>query len=230
MCILYINNLFYKNNLNSKFLNPIVKLFSCSVNKMANTANAFTVDARVNSTTNLAVGTLNVAGNAVIAGAATILSPVNHLPTTFLLTEAAAAAGAGVVLTTANAPSGTIIRSTVDGTGSSNLTLPPGTPGYNLLYIQTVTQAGANDLVISCNGTETFQLGSVVGGGNVTGPVATQIATGANTTLTITFAAAAAFDLGSTISFNCLATGVWLCVVNQSIKGAGTTVSCVFST
>ena len=192
---------------------------------MANIATAFSVDARLNSTTNLSVGTLNVAGNAVIGGAATILSPVNYLTATLPLAEPAAA-----TLTTANAPSGTIIRSNTTGAAGSTITLPPATPGYNLLYVQAVSQVGANTLVMSCNGTETFQLGSVVRGGNVAGPVGTQIATGANTTLTITPDANGAFDLGSTISFNCLVAGVWLCVVNQSIKGNGQTVSCVFST
>tara|TARA_B100000575_G_scaffold151925_1_gene121250 strand:+ start:354 stop:914 length:561 start_codon:yes stop_codon:yes gene_type:complete len=168
---------------------------------------------------------LQVEGNSIMEGPSTAYSPINYLPTTVAYAE-----NANLTLTTTNAPSGSIIICSTTGAATSTLALPEATAGYSLMLVQSITQAGTNTNVISCNGTDTFQLGSFASGGTVAAPaVATIMAAAEDNTITITPAAAAAFDIGSHIYFNCLTDGKWFVRIYQSGKGAGTTAAVAFS-
>ena len=168
---------------------------------------------------------LQTEGNSIMSGPCTNLEPINYLPTTVAYAE-----NADLALTTTNAPSGSIIISSTTGAATSTLALPPATPGYSLTFVQSITQADANTNVISCDGADTFQLGSFASGGTVSAPaVATIMAAADDTTITITPPATAAFDIGSHIYFNCISTGKWFVRIYQSGKGAGTTAAVGFA-
>ena len=159
-------------------------------------------------------GTLAVTGATTLTGAATILSPVNYLPTTVTQAE-----GSALVLTTANAPSGSLIICNCTGAGGSTLALPAATTGYSLTLVQNITGNAGNTNVISCNGTDTLALGGFVAGAIVAAPANTTAAD-TDTQITLTYGGTnIAWDLGSHIYFNCIATGKWLVRAYQSGKG-----------
>jgi hypothetical protein len=168
---------------------------------------------------------LQAEGNSIMSGPCTNLEPINYLPTVVAYAD-----DDDLVLSTTNAPSGSIIICSTTGAATSTLALPRATPGYSLTLVQSLTQAGTATNVISCAGTDTFQLGSFASGGTVAAPaVATIMAAAADSAITITPAATAAFDIGSHIYFNCISMGKWFVRIYQSGKGAGTAAAVGFA-